>query len=152
MKPVIVAAALALIVAGCVDPKDRRPGLKLGGETAGFPADWAFTDAHKEIAVEVATPYFLPHSVTIWCASVDGRLYIAARAPETKHWPGWVDDNPNVRLGIGEQVYAVRLEPVDDPDALAHVEHAYARKYELSGAGLAEGPPVRYWQVVPPEV
>ncbi len=146
--------ALALIgmlsaAGGCIDPEDRRPGLWLRGEPAEPPADWSFTGAHPEIAIEVRTPYLLRHSVTIWCASVDGRLYVGARSPETKRWPGWVDDDPDVRLGIESSIYRATLVPLEDPAELERVGRAYAAKYDLPprpGEGAAS---FRYWRVEP---
>ncbi|MEQ8483115.1 MAG: hypothetical protein RIB46_02010 [Pseudomonadales bacterium] len=148
-------AALCL-VAGCLlmsgcEPSDRRPGLWLSGELQSqLPADWSFTDAHPEIFVEVAAPYGLPHSVTIWCAQVDGTLYLGARAPESKRWPGWVDDDPDVRIEIDDRIYPVRLEPLTAAAEVEQVAAAYAAKYDLPG-GLAGtgGVSQRYWRVVP---
>ncbi len=143
-----VAVVLAVVVVGCVPPDDRRPGLGLRGEVAEqFPPDWSFTDEHKEIAIEVHTPYLLRHSVTIWCASVDERLYVGAAFPETKRWPGWVDREPNVRLGIAGRIYEARLAPFDDPSQLARLREAYARKYDLPDAPLEGRTPSRYWLV-----
>lgn len=141
---------LLLLLAGC-EPSDRRPGLWLGGEVqAALPEDWSFTDAHKEIFVEVAAPYGLPHSVTVWCAQVDGALYLGARAPETKRWPGWVDADPAVRIEIDDRIYPVRLVALEDPEQIAEVAAAYAAKYDLPG-GLAGDGSVsqRYWRVTP---
>jgi hypothetical protein len=143
-----VAVVLALVCVGCIEPQDRRPGLWLRGDVvAEAPSDWIFTDEWKEIAVQVRTPYLLPHSVTIWCAVSDGRLYVGAREPETKRWPGWADRQPDVRLGIGGKVYEVRLAPVDDPDEVARVQRAYAGKYDLGSPPPQGAPPVRYWLV-----
>lgn len=152
-----IASALALSLSGCLDPSDRRPGTWLSGEVvADLPADWSFTDAHKEIAIEVATPYLVPHSVTIWCAALDGALYVGARDPETKRWPAWVDADPEVRLGIGGKVYEVALAPLDesaDAAELARLRTAYAVKYELppapADAPPGTVPPTRYWRVGP---
>lgn len=145
-----LAAWLALAAAGCFGPDDRRPGLALTGEVAeSVPEDWSFTDAHPEIAIEVSPPYLIPHSVTIWCAQVDGDLYVAARNPEDKRWPGWVEDEPRVRLGIGDTVYEVRLHRLDDPERIARVREAYAAKYDLPPAPPEERPPMRYWRVRP---
>jgi hypothetical protein len=145
----LVAIGLVAVVAGCVDPKDRRPGFALSGEVASaLPADWSFTDAHREIAIEVSTPYWIPHSVTIWCVSVDGKLYVGARNPESKRWPGWADRDPNVRLKIGDSVYEVRLVPLADADAVGTVAGAIARKYELPATPPGEAPPIRFWRVV----
>jgi hypothetical protein len=151
------ALLLTLTLLACLDPSDRRPGTWLSGEVVGeLPADWSFSDANKEIAIEVATPYLLPHSVTIWCAALDGVLYVGARDPDTKRWPAWVDDDPEVRLGIGGKVYEVELAPLDegaDAATLARVRAAYALKYALPAAPAdakpGSIPPTRYWRVGP---
>ena len=143
--------ALASALAGCFGPSDRRPGMWLAGDAAAsLPEDWSFTDAVPEIAIEVRTPIGLPHSVTIWCASLDGQLYVGARDPETKHWPRWADRDPDVRLGIAGKLYAVRLAALDDEPTLERLRAAYAAKYSLPAP--PEGtpqPPVRYWRVGP---
>ena len=144
-----IGIALAAAVAGCFGPEDRRPGTRLTGEVAATPSDWSFTNDHKLIAIEVQTPYLLPHSVTIWCAEVDGQLYVGAREPETKRWPGWADRNPNVRLGIGSQTFEVLLTPLEDADRIARVRQSYAAKYDLQRTPAGRGPSIRYWQVEP---
>jgi hypothetical protein len=141
-----IALVVALASIGCIDPEDTRPGTRLTGELAATPTDWSFTNEHRLIAIEVQTPYLVPHSVTIWCAEVDGQLYVGAREPETKRWPGWADQHPDVRLGIGERTYEVRLVPLDDAERLARLLTAYAAKYDLPPAS-ADSPPIRYWRV-----
>ena len=144
-----LAVALT-VVTGCILPADQRPGLWLRGKLVeAAPLDWSFTDTHREIAIEIHTPYLVAHSVTIWCASLDGRLYLAARAPDTKRWPGWVDRDPDVRLRIGEQIYEVRLAALDDPERVARLQRAYAAKYDLPDPADTLGPPIRYWLVEP---
>ena len=143
---VVVWAALAV---GC-GPKDQRPGLWLSGDAVESPpADWSFTDAHREVALEVRSPYLLPHSVTIWCAFDGDRLYVAARNPDDKRWPGWVERNPDVRLGIGGAIYEGSLVRLDSADDIARVRRAYAAKYELPDPPPEGGPPMRYWAVEP---
>jgi hypothetical protein len=143
----VSALAILVLLAAC-NPSDRRPGLSLSGEPAAFADDWSFTDAEKEIALEVSTPYFLPHSVTIWCASLDGALYVAAGSPEEKRWPGWVDEDPDVRLLIAGKVYEGRLEPVDDAPTTERLRATYAAKYQLDASGAANPlRTVRYWRV-----
>ena len=144
-----LAVALT-VVAACIPPADQRPGLWLRGELVETaPPDWSFTDAYREIAIEIHTPYLVAHSVTIWCASLDGRLYLGARSPDTKRWPGWVDRDPDVRLGIGEQIYEVRLAALDDPERVARLQRAYAAKYDLPDRTDTPGPAIRYWLVEP---
>ncbi|MFQ5416923.1 MAG: DUF2255 family protein [Myxococcota bacterium] len=144
---VTIAIAMLIACAGCFGPEDARPGMFLSGEVAPTPSDWSFTDDHEQIAIQVQTPYLLPHAVTIWCASADGALYVGARDPETKHWPAWADDHPDVRLRIGDRVYEVRLAPLDGAEQIAVVRRAYAKKYDLPPAGPGAGRPIRYWVV-----
>lgn len=140
---------LLLSLASACQPSDRRPGLWLSGEPAPLPDDWSFTDAQREVAIEVRTPWALPHSVTIWCASADGALFVAARDPDEKRWPDWVERDPAVRLGIDGRLYDAKLVRVEDPARIATVRRAYAAKYALEDPPPEGAPPVRYWQVVP---
>ena len=145
-----LAITVAACLVGCIDPKDQRPGLELRGEVVQqTPADWNFTNAHREIDIQVATPYLIPHSVTIWCAAAGDELYVGARNPDSKRWPGWVERDPNVRLRIGDRIYAVRLAVIDAADEIAQVRRAYVAKYDLPDPPPEGGPPMRYWRVEP---
>ena len=142
----LLALVFILVLAGC-QPEDRRPGQWIGGEAKPYPEDWGFADAFQEIALEVNTPYFIPHSVTIWCATLNGTLYIAASRPEEKRWPGWVDDDPRVRLRIGDAVYEAQLVPLADEALIRQVVAVQSAKY---GFDMPSGPTgARYWRVAP---
>lgn len=146
MLRTLVAATLVLALFGC-DPQDRTPGLWLTGDVVEtFPDDWSFIDEHREIALQVATPYLIAHSVTIWCVQVDGQLFIAAGNAATKNWPGWVDDDPNVRLKVGEDVYEGILVKLLEPEAIQPVQQAYTLRYD-PGGGSGDGGGTRYWRV-----
>ena len=143
-----IALAVAVNFIGCIDPKDQRPGILLRGEVVSeIPVDWSFTNAYREIQIEVRTPYLVSHSVTIWCAVVDGQLYLGARNPHEKRWPGWVERDPNIRLRIDGNLYDMKLTIIEAPSQVAPVRRAYADKYELPDRSPEEGPPVRYWRV-----
>ena len=143
----LVTIAIVISLTGCFGPQDRRPGMRLPGEVVATPSDWSFTNDYPEIAIEVRTPYFLPHSITIVCGSFDGNLYLGARDPETKNWPGWVDDDPNVRLGIGEQVYEVMLVPITDSALIARIRAGGS--YKSSPSLVSDDLVIRFWQVQP---
>ena len=146
----MVTFVLLLGLAGCIDPADQRPGLRLSGEVVEeFPGDWSFTDEHREVAIEVSTPYLLPHSVTIWCTAAGEELYVAARNPDEKRWPGWVAERPDVRLRVGERIYEGRLSVVNDPTQVAKVRRTYVGKYDLPDPEPEDAPPMRYWRVDP---
>ncbi len=147
---IALVLAMALLSTGCVDPKERRPGLRLSGDVVTEAVqNWAFTNDHREIYVEVTTPYLLPHSVTIVCAEVDGRLYIGARNPTEKRWVGYLESDPNVRLKIGDKVYELEVEVVDDAAEEERVFAAYAKKYEWHASPEHEQPEMRYYRVLP---
>jgi hypothetical protein len=138
-----------LCLASCIDPADRRPGLRLGGEVVeASGGDWSFTDAHREIAVETSSPWLLPHSVTIFCAAKDGRFFLGARNPDGKRWVENVDRDPNVRLEIGGSVYEQRLVVLEDPADIAAAQGAFAAKYGPPEGPPESRPPVRYFEVV----
>ena len=145
----LLITLLGLALLGCIEPSDRRPGTRLSGELAELPSDWSFTDAEPEIAVEVHGFLGLPHSVTIWCATLDGALFIGARAPETKRWPAWADADPDVRLKIDGKLYEVRLAPLGDPETISRLQAAFAKKYAIPAPdpGAPAPPPSRYWSV-----
>ncbi len=142
----LVAVGLLLGLSAC-EPSDRTPGFWLSGEVSDVPEDWSFTQDHKEIFVEVSTPYFISHSVTIWCAALDGTLYIGARDPDSKNWPSWVDSAPDIRLKIGDKLYDVRATPLDDEETITALRQVYAQKYELPPAYLSEPFSTRYWRI-----
>lgn len=133
----------------CIEPADRRPGTWLSGDVVTEHVDdWSFTDAHPEILIETRTAYWIPHSVTIVCAAKDGRLYVGARNPEGKRWVANVDRDPQVRLKIGERIYAGRLESIEDEGARERLFSAYAAKYGWPDSAPAERPPFRFFEVV----
>jgi hypothetical protein len=144
---ICAAAVIATLLTACIPPKDRRPGLWLSGEVAPFPSDWSFAEEHPLIAIEVRTPYWLPHSVTIARGVFEGALIVGARDPETKRWPGWVDGDPEVRLGIGEHIYEAKLVPATEPSVIAQL-----RSRAAENSGSASSPPefeIRFWHVEP---
>ena len=145
---IFIVLLFSLLLTAC-EPSDSRPGLWLSGEVEAFPSDWTFADDFKLIAVQVATPYGLPHSVTIWCVQVDGSLYIGARAPQSKRWPGWVENDPDIKLKFGDRLFEGRLQRLNDADEISPVTDAYVVKYELTTDATSEERPANwYWQVV----
>ncbi len=139
-----------VLLVGC-QPEDQTPGLWLSGNhVETFPEDWSFSNEFGEISIEVGTPYFIPHSVTIWCVEVDGDLYIAAASAADKNWPGWVDADPNVVLKVGENVYEAKLETIKDMALLKPVQGAYVAKYNL-GEGTPFQSGSKYWRVTAPD-
>jgi len=135
---VVACLVVALIVLRMVglDPRERWPGLWLEGEVvATLPSDWAFTDTYQTIFLQTRSWYGLPHSVTVTCTALDGRLYLTSvyppglEFPRGRLWNRNVARDPHVRLKIGTRVYDARLVPVTDAAEQDAVLAAKAKKY-----------------------
>jgi hypothetical protein len=138
-----------LSLTSCIDPADRRPGLRLSGEVVEEGGgDWSFTQDHREIAIETRTPWLIPHSVTIICAAKDGRFFVGARDPDRKRWVSNVDRDPDVRLKIGGRIYEQRLVALEDAEDLETAYAAYLAKYGWPETPADDRPPLRYFEVV----
>lgn len=130
-----IVVVLALLSAACVNPKDRRPGLRLRGEVATEAVrDWSFSDEAQEIHLETRTWYGLRHSVTTVCAHAQGRLYVPSVYFQGGAWPDkfWnqrVEADPRVRLSIGGRLYERRAAIVDDPNEQRIAMEGFALKY-----------------------
>ncbi len=134
----VAGLAVALVVLSLVglDPQERWPGLWLRGEVVTTPvSDWSFTDTYPTIAVQTRSWYGLPHSVTVTCTALDGRLYLTSVYPPGREFPRdrlWnrnVMRDPRVRLKVGARVYDRTLALVSDPAEKDAVLAAKAKKY-----------------------
>jgi len=141
---VIMVLMFSMFVFAC-EPLDDRPGTWLDGEATKFPEDWSFTKNVREISVQVQTPYWIAHSVTIWCAELDGALYVGALEPESKMWPGWVMDRPQVVLKIAGNIYEAELVLVLDRLVKKRLAASYSNKYKV--AAFEGDSSAAYWQV-----
>jgi hypothetical protein len=129
------AVLLVVFATGCMDPKDRRPGLRLSGEVVNGPInDWSFSDAYQEIFLETQTWYMIPHSVTTVCAGLGEKLYVPSLYYEGGEWPSkfWnsnVDSDPRVRLEMGGKIYDRKAVVIEDPAEVQVALRALAAKY-----------------------
>ena len=162
-KPLLLAigAVLACLVVVLVtlrvvglEPRERRPGLWLGGTLVTAPvSDWSFTDTYQTIFVQTRTWYGVPHSVTTVCVAHEGRLYLTStyppggRFPDDRAWNRNVVRDPRVRLKIGERLFDARLALVSDPAEKNAVLEAKARKYSRSP--VVDGARVHVFRVAP---
>lgn len=130
-----LAVLLVVFASGCMDPKDRRPGLGLRGEVVEDAIDdWSFSDAFQEVFLETATWYFVPHSVTTVCAGIGDRLYVpsiyyAGGQWPNKYWNSNVASDPRIRLEMGDEIYELDAVVVDDPQEFQAALQALAAKY-----------------------
>ena len=126
---------LSLLIVG-YEPQDQSPGLWLTGELATEPvADWSFTEQHGEIFVQTRSPWFIPHSVTAYCATYNDSFYLFSAYygggdfPDLRRWNKNVVRDPRVRLKIGDQLFDQTLSYIDDESIRMPVHQAFVDKY-----------------------
>ena len=109
--------------------------------------DWAFTAAIDEIFIETQTWYLIPHSTTIWCAAMDGVLYVGSYGDEKKRWEENVARNPNARLRILDKLYDVTISAVSDQTTVDSLATRYSDKYDMQEVFGEDLPVWRYYQI-----
>lgn len=134
----LIAGIAAAHLAGALEPSDRRPGLWLRGEVAREPvSDWSFSDADELVELETRTPWLVPHSVTVVCASLGGALYVPSvyspgegGFPAGRAWNRNVVREPDVRIRIAGKIYERSARLVSDEAERAAAFAAFAAKYD----------------------
>ncbi len=153
---VLLCLVLGLITLRVIgfEPRDRSPGFWLKGELVTTPVtDWSFTDQFEEINVETRTWYFIPHSVTTYCAIYNDQLYLfsayyqGGEFPLGRFWNQNVLRDPRVRLKIGNQLFDRTVSVVTDPTEREAVHQSFIKKYtEWQSPGSAN---VHSFRVLP---
>jgi len=133
---VCIVLLLAVLSITGFGPHGNTPGLWLKGNLVTTPVtDWSFTDKIETANVQTRTWYLIPHSVTTYCASYNGQLYLTSvyRAgltyPHGRSWNEDVARDPHVRIKLGDQLYDRTLTLVTDPAERAAVLAAKRKKY-----------------------
>ena len=143
-----LAALAAVVTCAACQPQDETPGLWLRGEIVEERVgDWSFSEDIEEIFIETRPWYGLPHSTTIWCAAIDGELYIGSYGDQKKAWEENVARNAEAKLNIAGKLYEVTVVPVTDPDRVEALDGAYAQKYDLAEVFGEELPGWWYYHV-----
>jgi hypothetical protein len=127
---ILLLVVLGILRITGLNPHERIPGLWLTGNLVTTPVtDWSFTDQAFTLHIQTHTAYLLPHSVTTYCATLNGHLYVGSSNPPVRHWNKEALADPHARLGIGDQMYDVTLVPVTDPAELEALLVNRRKKY-----------------------
>ena len=135
---IVIGLVLLLVVLSITGfgPHGNTPGLWLKGDLVTTPVtDWSFTDKIETANVQTRTWYLIPHSVTTYCASYNGQLYLTSiyRAgltyPHGRSWNEDVARDPHVRIKLGDQLYDRTVTLVTDPAERERVLAAKRKKY-----------------------
>lgn len=124
----LLGAASIAWLAGGIPPYGPIAGGRLRGESASAPDDWSFVDAVPEVQVETHLG-MLPWSVTTWCLSHQGRLYLPARNCLSKRWVQNVLADPEVRVRVQDRVYPLRAIREEDTEVVQALVEQMLIKY-----------------------
>jgi len=128
MTRFLAMSALLLSLAGCSEPFIVFAGGELSGEVAPPPEDWS--ELEDEETFQLETRPEDPYSVNVWAVGIEDDVYVGT-GPEGTRWSQYVQEQPQVRLRVGETLYALEAVPVTDPVERRQVAEAYADKYAM---------------------
>ncbi len=119
---------LALLALGC-GPIGPVPGGRLSGKVAASPpSNWSSVD--KEETVQLETRPSDPYSVNLWGAGIGDGFYLASGRGGDARWVGYITEDPNVRLRVGDTIYELRAVRVEDETESQSFVQALKRKYD----------------------
>jgi hypothetical protein len=124
-----VAFTMSLIVlAGCSEPFIVFAGGELSGDVGQPPEDWS--ELRDEETFQLETRPHDPYSVNVWAVGIGPNAYVGT-GPGGTRWSQHIEEDPRVRLRVGETVYPLLARSVTDHDERTAVAHAYAEKYDM---------------------
>jgi PhnB protein len=152
-RAALAAAALAAVAWAATGLLDGPWGMIPGGRLRGLAlpceqARWTELSGVREIELEVRPRQ--PRSVTTWMVVHDGSAFVPADfLTPWKRWPWQVLEDGRVRLRAAGRLYACAARRVGDPDLIAALRRAAARKYGLDPAGAAARTEVWWFRIGP---
>jgi hypothetical protein len=91
-----------------------------------------------------------PWSVTTWAVVFEGDLYVSADfLNPIKRWPYFVLEDPSVEVRAAGRRYRCSAVRVEDPQLVAALRSAFARKYALPPDGFAAHTAVWFFRLEP---
>ena len=128
MRNAVLVLLLSLSMAACSGPIGPIPGGELSGESAPWPADWAYTDKVENVLLQ--TNPNDPYSVTIWCVTHNDELFFGAGDKDSK-WVANILHNPSVKLSINGKLIDGNASEVKDTILVGNVISAFLTKYDI---------------------
>jgi hypothetical protein len=133
-----VSLAVILFCTGC-GPIGPMPGLNIGGTQQPAPESFEFAQDHELLTIRTLLGGWLPQVHNIWGVGVGDAVYAMA-VPEAS-WRARLEDDPEVLIRIGDNVYRLTATVVDDADEIQAAFDAYVAKYGDQLEAIVGHPP-----------
>ena len=139
-KALFVGLVLILVnFALACGPVGPFAGGRLSGATGPSEVkDWSFDEDEKVAQLETHPDD--PHSVNTWFVGIGPRLYVPTSMilgptdPSERKWVVYVQEDPRVRIRIGNTVFDRRAVRVEDANEYAAARAALEAKYDQDPA------------------
>ena len=118
---VLILIFSCLALAACDGPPHFMSGGKLSGTIVDVPGTWHLPESSALAQLETRPED--PYSINLTYVQMDGRFYFYAGDTRT-NWVQYIEQDPRVRIRIGETIYpgqAVRVTSDADLAAFAAV-------------------------------
>jgi hypothetical protein len=107
---------LCLMLSACDDPFIVTSGGELSGTVSEVPETWQLDEVSALAQLETRPDE--PYSINLVYVQMDGRLYIYAGDTRT-NWVQHIEQDPRIRLRIGETIYPARAVRITNDDEIA---------------------------------
>ncbi len=117
---------LLLLLTACSADFVPFAGGALNGNLVPAPNDW--TEVTTAEVIQLETNPTQPYSVKLWIIGQGQHLYVHAGANRTA-WVEHIENDPRVKLLIGENLYELLAERVTDANDFKTFSDVYEEKY-----------------------
>ena len=125
MNKFYIAVLVGLLSSGCAEYLPISSGA-LKGVLASIPQQWEGVADDKIVQFE--TQAGEAYSVNLWVVEVSGFLHVFA-GDNRANWVEDIEQNANVRLRAGNEIYELEAQRVSDADVFERIAQAWEAKY-----------------------
>lgn len=125
MNKFYIAVLVGLLCSGCAEYLPISSGA-LKGVVASIPQQWEGVADDKIVQFE--TQAGEAYSVNLWVVEVSGFLHVFA-GDNRANWVEDIEQNANVRLRAGNEIYELEAQRVSDADVFEQFAQAWEAKY-----------------------
>lgn len=125
MRKFTTAILLGLLVMGCAEYLPISSGA-LEGRVLPLPA--ALDRITQDKIIQLETSASEAYSVNLWVVEVMGYLHVFA-GDNKAAWVEHIEQNRNVRLRSGDEIFELEADRVADPEIFALFSAAWEAKY-----------------------